>query len=89
MHETEINMITRKEFRKAPDTIRRMTNGICNEVYWVDLGAREVIVRLKRETRYMYGLRNHIPMFRTKGIRVPKIFAGAIRLKLFRLLARS
>ena len=50
-----------------------MNNGICNEVYLVQAGDREVIVRLKAESRYMLGSHNHILIFRSKGIRVPEI----------------
>lgn len=74
-HCHEITRIIRKEFGCAPGQITRMSNGICNEVYLVQAGDREVIVRLKAEARYMFGSHNHIPIFRSKGIRVPEILA--------------
>ena len=60
-------------------SIERMTSGICNEVYRVSSGGRERpverIVRLKDQARYMYGSRNHIPIFRAAGVNVPEILA--------------
>lgn len=67
--------ITQKEFNASPEKITRMTNGICNDVYLVKLGEREVVIRLKAEARYMLGSSKHIPVFRQKGIRVPDILA--------------
>lgn len=75
MHNSEIASITQREFGIAPKSIRRMSNGICNEVYLVDLGEREVVVRLHTEPRYMFGSHNHIPIFRANGITVPEILA--------------
>jgi ABC-type lipoprotein export system ATPase subunit/aminoglycoside phosphotransferase (APT) family kinase protein len=70
-----IERIAVREFGRPPDSVQRMTTGICNEVYSVAIGDREYIFRLKPETRYMYGSHNHIPLFRSKGIRVPEILA--------------
>jgi aminoglycoside phosphotransferase (APT) family kinase protein len=67
--------ILKKEFGSKPDRITRMGNGICNEVYAVDAGGRDCIVRLNTEARYMLGSHNHIPIFRSIGIRVPEILA--------------
>src|SRR5688572_23352868 len=75
MHHKEITSIIYREFSAPPTNIRRMSNGICNEVYAVDVSGREVIVRLKREARYMLGSHNHIPIFQSLGIRVPEILA--------------
>lgn len=52
-----------------------MGNGICNEVYAVETAGRKVVVRLHELARYMSGSHNHIPIFRSKGIRVPEILA--------------
>ena len=75
MHNEEITRIIRKEFDQEPGRIARMGNGICNEVYRVEVGTGEVFVRLKTEPRYLLGSHNHIPIFRSKGIRVPEILA--------------
>jgi aminoglycoside phosphotransferase (APT) family kinase protein len=75
MYHREIADIIQKEFDCDPGRIARMSNGICNEVYLVEAGEQEVIVRLKAEARYMFGSHNHIPLFRSKGIRVPEILA--------------
>ncbi len=67
--------IAQKEFGRTPDSVTRMTTGICNEVYTVAIGEREYIFRLKDEPRYMLGSHNNIPLFRSKGIPVPEILA--------------
>lgn len=74
-HPDAVARIIQREFNSSPERITRMTNGICNDVYLVSFDEREVIVRLKSEARYMLGSHNHIPIFRTKGIRVPEILA--------------
>ncbi len=70
-----ISQIARREFGVAPTGVVRMTSGICNEVYSVAIGEREYIFRLKDEPRYMLGSHNHIPLFKSKGIKVPDILA--------------
>ena len=70
-----IARIAQREFGRHPDSIARMPTGICNEVYSVAVGEREFIFRLKDEPRYMLGSRNHIPLFKSKGIKVPDILA--------------
>lgn len=74
-HQEVIATIARNEFGAKPELIERMTNGICNEVYTVTIGGREYIFRLNTEPRFMLGSHNHIPLFRSKGIRVPEILA--------------
>ena len=74
-HQDLISKIAQKEFGIEPSSITRMTTGICNEVYSVAIGEREYIFRLKDEPRYMFGSHNHIPLFRSKGIKVPEILA--------------
>ena len=75
-HNKVIAQILQKEFGTGPDKITRMSNGICNEVYMVETGGREVVVRLNTEPRFMLGSRFHTPIFQSKGIRVPEILAG-------------
>lgn len=70
-----ITKIIQKEFGGVPDNVTRMSNGICNEVYRVEVNGRKMTVRLNVEARYMFGSHNHIPIFRSKGIRVPEILA--------------
>ena len=74
-HHEVITQITLREFGTPPGSITRMTNGICNKVYTVATGGREVIVRLNAEPRFMLGSHNHIPLFKSKGISVPEILA--------------
>lgn len=71
-----IERIIQKVFAAAPGKIKRMSNGICNEVYLVEAAGREFIVRLNKEPRFMLGSHDHIPLFREKGISVPEIIAG-------------
>lgn len=70
-----IERIAQKEFGTSPSNLTRMTTGICNEVYSVAIGDREYIFRLKEEPRYMLGSHKNIPLFRSKGIKVPEILA--------------
>lgn len=70
-----ISEIARREFGAEPIAVTRMTNGICNEVYSAQVGGRDYIFRLNDEPRYMLGSRNHIPLFKSKGITVPDILA--------------
>ncbi len=74
-HSEAISQILKKEFQASPGAIARMSNGVCNEVYLVETGGREVVVRMHTEPRYMLGSHNHIPVFRSKGINVPAILA--------------
>jgi aminoglycoside phosphotransferase (APT) family kinase protein len=74
-HQEVISQILQKEFGTSPGEIRRMDNGICNEVYRVEVNGRKMTIRLHVEPRYMFGSHNHIPVFRSKGIPVPEILA--------------
>ncbi len=70
-----ITQIAQKEFGTMPVSAARMPNGICNDVYTVDIGGRDFIFRLNSEPRFMLGSHKHIPLFRSKGIIVPEILA--------------
>lgn len=74
-HHDYIAQITQREFGAPPGTITRMNNGICNEVYTVEVAGREYIFRLNSEPRFMLGSRNNTPLFKSKGIKVPDILA--------------
>lgn len=56
-----------------PETINRITIGICNEVYNVVLDDIEVIVRLSPYNKFLMGSHDHIPKFKNLGIKVPTI----------------
>ena len=75
IHSEAISQILRKEFQTSPRAITRMSNGVCNEVFCVETGGYEVVIRMNTEPRYMLGSHNHIPVFRSKGISVPEILA--------------
>jgi Phosphotransferase enzyme family/Glycosyl transferase family 2 len=70
-----ISEVSLREFGVAPKSILRMRGGICNEVYQILLGRRELIVRMNAAERFLLGSHNHIPLFKAKGIRVPDILA--------------
>lgn len=74
-HNQAINLIAKNEFGDTPGLIVRLENGICNAVYSASVCGRDLIFRLNTEPRYMLGSHNHIPLFRSKGIRVPEIVA--------------
>ncbi len=68
-----INKVIMFHFNQSPVLIRRMTIGICNEVYDVGLNNREVIIRLSPYDKYLMGSHDHIPRFKKLGIQVPDI----------------
>lgn len=74
-HEEAIASISQKVLGVVPTSVARMGHGICNDVYSVSVGGRELIFRLKDQPRYLLGSHNHIPIFRCKGIPVPEIVA--------------
>jgi aminoglycoside phosphotransferase (APT) family kinase protein len=71
-----INIIIEHHFEELPKKIRRITIGICNEVYYVDLDTRSVIVRLNSTDKFLRGSEVHIPEFKALDIKVPDIFAS-------------
>ncbi|MBA3660913.1 MAG: phosphotransferase [Gammaproteobacteria bacterium] len=73
LHEEMINKVIMFHFNQSPVLIRRMTIGICNEVYDVGLNNREVIIRLSPYDKYLMGSHDHIPRFKKLGIQVPDI----------------
>ncbi len=68
-----INAIIAYHFNEVPQSITRITIGICNEVYCVVLSNTELIVRLSPTSKYLYGSHVHIPEFKSLGIKVPDI----------------
>jgi len=78
--EKELQQIVRKVVKKHFDaSVRKMTrmkNGLCNEVYVVDLEDQEVVVRLNKDLNEMEGSEVYIPLFRSKGVKVPEILAS-------------
>lgn len=68
-----INKVIRFNFNYSPTFIRRITIGICNEVYDVGLHDKEVIARLSPVDKYLMGSHDHIPQFKKLGIKVPDI----------------
>lgn len=70
-----INLIIAYHFNQTPTFIRRITIGICNEVYRVGLADKEVIVRLNSEAKFLMGSHDHIPKFKLLNIKVPDILA--------------
>lgn len=74
-HEEMIERIISLHFKQSPQTIDRITIGICNEVYRVGLHGKDVIVRLSPTNKFLMGSHDHIPKFKTLGIPVPDILA--------------
>jgi len=58
------------------DRIERMKMGLCNEVFAVSAGGRDLIVRLNIDGKFMKGSEKYIPLFRSKGIKVPDILVS-------------
>lgn len=71
--EDKINLIISKHFNQLPLEVVRMKTGICNEVYLVKLSNRPVIVRMNKLERFLKGSSIHIPVFKSKDIKVPEI----------------
>ncbi len=62
-------------FNQMPKYIKRITIGICNEVYDVGLGDQEIIIRLSMQDKYLMGSHDHITKLKALGIKVPEILA--------------
>jgi aminoglycoside phosphotransferase (APT) family kinase protein len=79
MHESHTNILNKileKEFGESSENIERMTTGLANEVYLVALSSKKVIVRLNTDPKQMMGSERHIPLLKSKGIKVPDILAS-------------
>lgn len=72
-HEQMIEKVISSHFDQKPKLIRRMTIGICNEVYEVSLDDKQIIVRLSPYDQYLMGSHDHIPKLKALGIEVPDI----------------
>ena len=73
-HEDFIQKVSMKVFGKVPDQIERMKIGTGNEVYSIQVGNTEYIVRLSQGDS-LKGSAKNIPLFKSKGIEVPNIIA--------------
>lgn len=72
-HEEMIEAVVKDFFDETPKEIKRMTMGICNEVYSVKLKDKEIIVRLSKDDHFLKGSSYCIPVFKKLGINVPEI----------------
>jgi aminoglycoside phosphotransferase (APT) family kinase protein len=75
-HREAVARILAKEFAEHPRAIERMTAGLANEVYAARLAKRDVIVRLNADGAAMRGAEDHITLFRSLGIEVPRVLAA-------------
>ncbi|MFH0890754.1 MAG: aminoglycoside phosphotransferase family protein [Candidatus Liptonbacteria bacterium] len=75
-HKGVIDQILKKEFNQSAIDIKRMTTGLCNEVYSVSLPNRSVIIRLHLDGQEMKASEKFIPLFKSLGIQVPDIIAS-------------
>lgn len=73
--ESCISSIALLHFGEAPITIRRISIGLCNEVFEVRLKDREIIARLSDVDDFIRGSQKHIPILKRMGIKVPDIIA--------------
>jgi len=71
-----INQIVKKELGEVVVDVKRMTMGICNEVFLVSLPSRQIIIRMNTDGSKMMGSEKHIPLLKSKGIHVPEIIAS-------------
>ena len=71
----KLSKIFQKEFNQVPQKIIRQKTGICNEVYFVKLKDKEVVIRMNKESSDLKGLSLNIPLFKERGIVVPEILA--------------
>lgn len=76
LHFEIINKIIRKHFSELPKDVKRAKIGLCNEVYFVKLKNKTVVVRLNKDNDEMKGSEKYIPLFRSKGIKVPHILVS-------------
>lgn len=72
-HEQMISRVVSSHFKETPKAIKRMTKGICNEVYDVALTDQEIIARLSKEDYFLKGSSYRIPIFKKLGINVPDV----------------
>lgn len=75
-HIEAVNKILEKEFAESATTLERMTTGLANEVYLVTLSTTAVIIRLNTDPNKMLGSELHIPLLKSKGVKVPEIVAS-------------
>jgi len=73
-HEKLVKEIIFGHFGKYPEVIERMKVGLDNEVYAFELGDQKYIIRLNQRES-LKGSSKNIPLFQSKGIKVPEIIA--------------
>ncbi len=72
-----INQIFDKQIGSEVVNIKRMKMGICNEVFDVETNDKNhLIVRLNKNASFLEGSDRYIPLFESKGIKVPKIISS-------------
>jgi aminoglycoside phosphotransferase (APT) family kinase protein len=69
-----VKKVILKQFEEEPTTISRMKTGLSNEVYSVSVKDSDYIVRLNTRDS-IKGSSKNIPLFQSKGIKVPGIVA--------------
>lgn len=74
-HEQMIKTVVASRLGCVPTFVKRITIGICNEVYEVGLENKSVIARLSPYNRFLMGSHDHIPKFRALKIKAPDILA--------------
>jgi aminoglycoside phosphotransferase (APT) family kinase protein len=74
LHEQAVKRIVLHHFGKEPEKIEKMDVGLDNEVYSIQVGSNEYILRLNSRDS-LKGSSKFIPLFKSKGIKVPDIIA--------------
>ena len=74
-HKEMISLVIQDRFRETPKSIERISIGICNEVYRLNLRDQDIIARLSPHDKFLMGSHDHIPKFKALGVRVPDILA--------------
>ena len=73
MNESAIQKIGKKELGGIPQSITRMTIGICNEVYELKYPSASYILRMNKEKEWLYGTHKFLPLFKKLKIKTPAI----------------
>ncbi|MFC1645452.1 phosphotransferase family protein [Patescibacteria group bacterium] len=72
--ENQISGLVESKFQEAPVELKKITTGLCNEVYLIKLkSGEEFILRFNSDRKDIAGSSRNIPLFREYGIKVPEI----------------
>ena len=75
MNRKSIQEISKISFGRIPLDIKRMTIGICNEVFELQYENTSYIIRINTEKEWIYGTHKFLPIFQELQIKTPQILA--------------